>query len=141
MPVTGLYSCSSMGIIIIEELIQYSLCIYTLYTPNNTAQPRVTIEFTDVEFREVEREGKIDVTLSATGTSPIALGLVITPFTFDEYRMLFGRPLPDEIASHFQQIGIGRAECEPQIFQQMINETCTMKLVILTLFPSIPHAW
>ena len=55
---------------------------------------------------------KIDVTLSAMGNAPIDLGLVITPFTLDEYRMQFGRPLPDKIAVQSMGLTNTRAECE-----------------------------
>ena len=114
MPVAGLCSCSAIDRGANTVSLYFMLIVYTHCNPHNTAQPKVTIEFTELEFREIESAGKIDVTLSVTGMSPIALGLVITPFTFDEYRMQFGRPLPNEIASHYQQIGIARAECEPQ---------------------------
>ena len=80
--------------------------IYTVYA----AQPRVDIEFTEIDFQVIEIEGKINVTLSAMGNTPIDLGLTITPLTFDEYRMQYGRPLPEEIERRSQ--GIDRAECE-----------------------------
>ena len=83
---------------------------YTLSSPHYTAQPTVNIEFAEIDFQEVESEGKINVTLSAMGMTHIPLDLVITPFTFDEYRMQFGRPLPEEIAIRSE--GIDRAECK-----------------------------
>ena len=85
--------------------------IYTI-PPCYTAQPTVTIEFTELDFQEVENAGKIDVTLSATGSTSIDLGLVITPFTLDEYRTQFGRPLPDKIAVQSMGLRTTRAECE-----------------------------
>ena len=73
----------------------------------------VNIEFAEIDFQEVENEGKINVTLSVMGTTSIPLVLVITPFTFDEYTMQFGRPLPDEIDT--RSAGIDRAECKSHI--------------------------
>ena len=81
---------------------------YTLSSPHYTAQPSVNIEFNEIDFQELESEGEIIVILSVMGSTPIPLDLVITPFTFDEYRMQIGRPLPDEIATRSQ--GIDRAE-------------------------------
>ena len=83
---------------------------YTLSSPHYTAQPTVNIEFAEIDFQEVESAGVINVTLSAMGMTHIALDLVITPFTFDEYRIQFGRPLPAEIATRAE--GIDRAECK-----------------------------
>ena len=79
----------------------------------------VNIEFAEIDFQEVENEGKINVTLSAMGTTSIPLVLVITPFTFDEYRMQFGRPLPDEIAMRSE--GINRAECKYNLYLTFKN--------------------
>jgi hypothetical protein len=89
------------------------------------AQPMVNIEFAEIDFQEVENEGKINVTLSAMGTTSIPLVLVITPFTFDEYRMQFGRPLPNEIAT--RSAGIDRAEFDSSLggrrdFPRMVQE-------------------
>ena len=52
----------------------------------------------------------IDVTVSALGRSAIDLVFIITPFTFDEYDLQFGKILPAEILRSSQNTD--RAECE-----------------------------
>ena len=68
------------------------------------------IGFAEIDFQQVESAGMINVTLSARGEAPTDLILVIRPFTFEEYRMQFGRRLPPEIQIRAE--GVDRAECE-----------------------------
>ena len=77
------------------------------------------VEFSELDFQAVEGEGVIEATLSVDGTTPIDLVLVITPFTFEEYTMQFGRALHPAIA--MRSAGIDRAECKSINHQSVAN--------------------
>lgn len=80
------------------------------YAFSYTAQPSITIGFSEIDYRVAESEGNINVTVQTGGDSINAnLSLIITPFTFEEYASQIGKNLPNKLQTRAQNLD--RAEC------------------------------
>ena len=70
----------------------------------------MTVVFTEVDFQAVEGEERINFNLNVMGPNAVDLTLMITPYTFEEYRTQIGMMIPDTIADRAE--GVDRAEGE-----------------------------
>ena len=69
------------------------------------------VNFLEVDYRDVEDKGAINVTLSVSGDfNNIDIKLTVTPYTFQQYQDKFMRPLHQDVIN--AAMNLDPAECE-----------------------------